>query len=40
MLELNRMAFDEVLPKIQNQDVFRYRLNLLKKYYPNIKWIL
>ena len=40
MLELNRMAFDEVLPKNSESRCISISIKLIKKYYPNIKWIL
>lgn len=40
MLELNRMAFDEVLPKNSESRCIAISINLLKKNAPHIKWIL
>ena len=40
MLELNRMAFDEYLPKYSESRCFAISVKLLKKYAPQVKWIL
>lgn len=40
MLELNRMAFTDVLPKNSESRALGYALRLIKKSYPHIKWIL
>lgn len=40
MLELNRMAFDEVLPKNSESRSIAIAIRLIKKNAPNIKWIL
>ena len=40
MLELNRMAFDEYLPKYSESRCFSISVKLLKKNAPQIKWIL
>lgn len=40
MLELNRMAFDDVLPKNSESRAIAVAVKLLKKNAPNIKWIL
>ena len=40
MLELNRMAFDEVLPKNSESRAIAVSIKLIRKYAPNIKWIL
>jgi len=40
MLELNRMAFDEVLPRNSESRAIGVALRLIKKNYPNIEWIL
>lgn len=40
MLELNRMAFDEVLPKYSESRCIAISIRLLKKNAPQIKWIL
>ena len=40
MLELNRMAFDEYLPKNSESRCISIALKLIKKNAPNIKWIL
>lgn len=40
MLELNRMAFDEYLPKNSESRCIAVSFKLLKKNAPHIKWIL
>tara|TARA_R110000822_G_scaffold56700_1_gene143092 strand:- start:232 stop:951 length:720 start_codon:yes stop_codon:yes gene_type:complete len=40
MLELNRMAFDEFLPKYSESRCIAISVKLLKKNAPHIKWIL
>lgn len=40
MLELNRMAFDDYLPKNSESRCIAISVNLLKKNAPHIKWIL
>ncbi len=40
MLELNRMAFDEYLPKFSESRCIAITIKLLKKNAPQIKWIL
>ena len=40
MLELNRMAFDDILPKNSESRCIAIAIRLLKKNAPNIKWIL
>jgi hypothetical protein len=40
MLELNRMAFDEYLPKYSESRCIAISIRLLKKNAPHIKWIL
>ena len=40
MLELNRMAFDSILPKNSESRCIAIAVKLLKKYAPHIKWIL
>ena len=40
MLELNRMAFDDYLPKYSESRCIAISIKLLKKYAPHIKWIL
>lgn len=39
-LELNRMAFDEYLPKYSESRVISIAMKLIKKNAPQIKWIL
>jgi hypothetical protein len=39
-LELNRMAFDDFLPKNSESRSISIALKLIKKHYPNIKWII
>jgi hypothetical protein len=40
MLELNRMAFDEYLPKYSESRCIGITIKLIKKNAPHIKWIL
>ena len=40
MLELNRMAFDDYLPKYSESRCISISFKLLKKNAPHIKWIL
>lgn len=40
MLELNRMAFDEYLPKNSESRCISISIRLIKKNAPQIKWIL
>lgn len=40
MLELNRMAFDEYLPKYSESRCISISIKLIKKNAPQIKWIL
>lgn len=40
MLELNRMAFDEVLPKNSESRCISVAMRLIRKNAPHIKWIL
>jgi len=40
MLELNRMAFDDYLPKNSESRCFSIAVKLLKKNAPHIKWVL
>ena len=39
-IELNRMAFDEVLPKYSESRCISIAMKLLKKQAPHIKWVL
>ena len=40
MLELNRMAFDDYLPKNSESRCIAISIKLIKKHAPHIKWIL
>ena len=40
MLELNRMVFDEVLPKYSESRCISIAIKLIKKQAPHIKWII
>ena len=40
MLELNRMAFDDVLPRNSESRCISLSIKLLKKHAPQIKWIV
>jgi len=39
-LELNRMVFDDYLPKYSESRVIAITLRLIKKHAPQVKWIL
>ena len=39
-IELNRMAFDEKLPRNSESRAISYSLKLLKKHAPQIKWVI
>lgn len=39
-LELNRMAFGDLLPKNSESRCISIAMKLIKKHYPNIKWII
>ena len=39
-IELNRMAFDDYLPKNSESRCIAISIKLLKKYAPHIKWII
>ena len=39
-LELNRMAFDDYLPKNSESRCIAITINLIKKHAPQIKWII
>ena len=40
MLELNRMAFDDYLPKYSESRCISVSIKLIKKHAPQIKWLL
>ena len=40
MLELNRMAFDDYLPKYSESRCISISVKLIKKHSPQIKWLL
>ena len=40
MLELNRMAFSDVLPRNSESRALGIAMRMIKKHYPNIEWIL
>ena len=40
MLELNRMAFDDYLPKNSESRCISISIKLIKKHAPQIKWLL
>lgn len=40
MLELNRMAFGEALPKNSESRALGIALRMIRKRYPHIKWVL
>lgn len=40
MLELNRMAFSDTLPKNSESRALGVAFRLIKKHYPQIKWVL
>lgn len=39
MIELNRMAFSDALPKFSESRAIGYALRSIKKHYPQIKWV-
>lgn len=39
-IELNRMAFDEILPKNSESRVIGLTLKMIKKHAPQIKWVI
>ena len=39
-LELNRMAFSDLLPRNSESRCISIAIKMIKKYYPNIKWII
>jgi len=39
-LELNRMAFDDYLPKNSESRSISVAMRLIKKHYPNIEWVV
>lgn len=39
-IELNRMAFSDLLPRNSESRCIAVAIKLIKKYYPNIKWIV
>ena len=39
-IELNRMAFDDILPRNSESRCIGYSLKLLKKQAPHIKWVI
>lgn len=39
-IELNRMAFSDVLPRNSESRAMAVAFRLIKKHYPNIEWIL
>ena len=40
MIELNRMAFSDVLPKNSESRAMAVAFRLIKKHYPHIEWIV
>lgn len=40
MLELNRMAFSEALPKNSESRAISVAMKIIRKNYPHIKWVL
>ena len=40
MIELNRMAFSDVLPRNSESRAMAVAFRLIKKHYPHIEWIL
>lgn len=40
MLELNRMAFSDILPRNSKSRAMAIAFKLIKKHYPHIEWIL
>jgi hypothetical protein len=39
-IELNRLAFDDTLPKNSESRAIAYCLRFIKKYAPHIKWVI
>lgn len=39
-IELNRMAFSDLLPRNSESRCLSVAIKLIKKHYPNIKWII
>ena len=39
-IELNRMAFSDALPKFSESRAIGIALRLIKKHYPQIKWVI
>jgi len=39
-IELNRMAFSDVLPKFSESRAIGVALRFIKKHYPHIKWVI
>lgn len=39
-IELNRMAFSDLLPKNAESRCISVAVRLIKKHYPNIKWVI
>lgn len=39
-IELNRMAFSDLLPRNSESRCISVAIRLIKKHYPNIKWII
>ena len=40
MIELNRMAFSDVLPRNSESRAMSIAFRLIKKHYPHIEWVL
>ena len=40
MIELNRMAFSDALPRNSESRAMAIAFRLIKKHYPNIEWVL
>lgn len=40
MIELNRMAFSDVLPRNSESRAMAITFKIIKKHYPNIEWIV
>lgn len=40
MLELNRMAFSDVLPRNSESRAISIAVRLIKKHYPHIEWVI
>lgn len=40
MLELNRMAFSDLLPRNSESRAIAVAMRLIRKHYPNIEWVL